>query len=711
MLTANKIEAPGAEGRPANEKKDSLEGQLDNNAMRYNCQVFSFYKTLNNTAPSAMCSVADLVAMIKTPGIGPKEEAPALTPYLAAGKTKAHALGSGYYAIIIDHDHDNLDADGIKAIYDPLGIAYIAFTTSNHQQPGKGNRWKVIIFLASPANHDQWYEVSNGGTILRGADPSQARTQQVFFAPNKLSEQAPYECIDRTDRPCVDLSDQDQPFIRECRNAFAKNEAEKDQKALSATPAPRVDGGGNTVIEQVNQAYLMGDVLTERGHIPWGGGKYLSPYSESGKAGGKVLPGNRYYSHHGETDPLSNLNNGGHSLSVFDVICKLDHGGDYHKALAWALITFSPPAVLPEGASLEPLPAPAPAHRTEITYISGRSIMADPRKVNWLVDGFLAAFESTLIHAQGGLGKSMFVLYMLLCMAAHSAGNLPFLGTFPIPKRRCSLMLGAENGRTTTYQRLRNMTQGNLSLEAGLDNIYFLTQYGDTAVSGQNFLDPGFCAFLPEFILDLEERENIKIEALCVDPWISYSGAKNENDAADMRPGLDNLDKACRQVGCTPIVVHHDKKDGQNFRGSSAVNDWCRNRISLKREFFQEARPAGKDKRGKDVFKDYTVPGIRITHEKCNNAAMFSSLLVQMTPFLHFQLVDPNKVDERVLGVLEALKDMNGHAATNNELAKKIADLKAIGQSTARTHIKLATDTGLVSRTSVKGTYSYDLPI
>jgi hypothetical protein len=42
----------------------------------------------------------------------------------------------------------------------------------------------------------------------------------------------------------------------------------------------------------------------------------------------------RVYSHHGASDPLSNLNHNGHALDVVDVIAALDHGGDIKRAVA-----------------------------------------------------------------------------------------------------------------------------------------------------------------------------------------------------------------------------------------------------------------------------------------------------------------------------------------------------------------------------------------
>lgn len=352
-----------------------------------------------------------------------------------------------------------------------------------------------------------------------------------------------------------------------------------------------------------------------------------------------------------------------------------------------------------------------------ISYLSGEDILAIPMKLEWIVSGFIAQGESCLIHSRGGLGKSMFVQFVLLSIAAFSnrfEDSLDgFLGEFMISQQRVSLFIGSENGRVSAYQRLKSMCSGS-NLGDGLKNIFFLSQYEDTTISGVVFLDPKFCKFLVGFIKKIETENNVKIDILCVDPLISFTGASDENNAAEMRPALDAMDGVCKQVKCTLIVIHHDKKDGSGYRGTTAINDFFRNRISLKKEFIAENRitEVGADgmATGQRVA---SIPVIRITHEKANNFQMFSPFLVQMDRHLHFKRIDEqlNPEDaEKANAVAQALLDMGGYAKSANALAKVYQDFAGLGKTAAKNHIKIASENGLIRRESVvlDGSQTYE---
>jgi len=392
--------------------------------------LFPIYNQINDSSPAKNLSLSDMALMVLEPIVGPKEAAPAITPYLAQGKTKVCALDAMYHGLIVDHDHDNMTADGIKAIYDPYGISYLAFTTSSHQQPGKGNRWKVIIPLASPADHDRWLEIAAGASLMMQTDIAQARTCQVFFAPNILETSSPYEYINRTDRPFVDLADTDHPFVYGCYNAYQTEQARLDQIAVNATPMPRVNvniNGSGTIIEQVNQAFSLSDVLIGNGYIQRGK-RYLAPGSGSGIPGVVILPGGRCYSHHGAGDPLSNLNNGGHSLDSFDCICILDYGGDVTRA-----IKELAPQVDPEGqkdrqreymqkqarlkAEFQDIPDLKEDAVFDISNFSmkGRSTSMELKMLDdKFVLGKLAIMgQSTIFYAPPNAGKTLLIIYLI----------------------------------------------------------------------------------------------------------------------------------------------------------------------------------------------------------------------------------------------------------------------------------------------------------
>jgi hypothetical protein len=295
-----------------------------------------FYRKIKDVTPERLIKLDDFLAMVKNPSIGDKQNAAALTPYSANGKQKQDAINAQYYAIIVDHDDDNLTKEQLCAKYDKFDTNYIAFTTSSHQQTKKGikaNRWKVVIPLYEPINQRQFSTISLAVTLLMKADLAQVRAQQVFFAPNKLTKQAPYEYITRLDSLFLNIRDADSKLINAATPIFEKYERSKEVEAKTAKAKPRnVTNTNNDIFEFVNDAYELEDVILAAGYNKQGK-KYLSPSSESGGAGVYIFNGEKLYSHHGVSDPLSSLNHDGHALDTFDVLCCLYHSGDVSAAV------------------------------------------------------------------------------------------------------------------------------------------------------------------------------------------------------------------------------------------------------------------------------------------------------------------------------------------------------------------------------------------
>jgi hypothetical protein len=86
--------------------------------------------------------------------------------------------------------------------------------------------------------------------------------------------------------------------------------------------------GGAQPIQAFNESTDVGALLEQHGYTWHGQYKMLSPYSSTGQPG-VTIRDNRAYVHHG-SDPLCD----GYWKRPFDVVCILDHGGDFKRALA-----------------------------------------------------------------------------------------------------------------------------------------------------------------------------------------------------------------------------------------------------------------------------------------------------------------------------------------------------------------------------------------
>lgn len=301
------------------------------------------YQNMKEKRPYQSISREQFIDLMLNPSVGKKDSAKLLTPYIAQGKTLEDALNARFCSLVIDHDEDDLSKEQIKDIYNPYMVNYLAFTSSYHQQEKKGviaNRWKVLIPLSANIDYELYSKLSLGLTLHLNADKAQARIQQGFFAPNKLTDSAAYDTI-----ICLDLAEFDptidsEALKRDSLKAYENYEAHQKETAKTAPVKPRsVSGNDGRTIELVEQAYgqQIEAIIQQYGNKPIGK-RFLSPHSQSGTAGIIILTDDkgkkRVYSHHGESDPLSHLNHGGHSLDVFDVLCTLKFDGDVKKAIA-----------------------------------------------------------------------------------------------------------------------------------------------------------------------------------------------------------------------------------------------------------------------------------------------------------------------------------------------------------------------------------------
>ncbi|NNB27938.1 AAA family ATPase [Pseudomonas fragi] len=415
--------------------------------------VFPLYSTVNDTTPAQSISLARLRVLAANPSVGEKAKAQALTPYSADGKQKADALDAMYHAVVVDHDHDDLGRDAIQCSYDSFGVPFLAYTTTTHQRPDNhsvvANRWRVVIPLAAPVDAKQYQQLAQGIAQRLGTDAAQARTQQVFFAPNKADETAPYEFIDCTTQPFLNADDRQHPFVVNAIAGWQEIQRDKAAKAQSAKAKPRklMDATQGSIIERVIQSHSLRDVLESNGYKR-DGGDYLSPTSSSGNAGVHILERDGKevcYSHHGESDPLSAMNNNGHALDVFDVLVILEHHGDMSaavralankvdmegqkerqrewakakapEAISQAVDGFGAPQAITEDSSTVPFDL------SQFSLNGKSQAMRSKMMADKYVLGRIAILgQATAIYAKPNSGKTLLTLHLLIESVA--AGNI-----------------------------------------------------------------------------------------------------------------------------------------------------------------------------------------------------------------------------------------------------------------------------------------------
>lgn len=513
--------------------------------------------------------------------------------------------------------------------------------------------------------------------------------------------------------------------LREVDKAVAERKKQARLRALERAATGQADP-----ISAYNEAVPI-EIPLEMHGFKEKGSRLLSPNTSSGVPGGLVR-GNHYFSHHAGDAGIGRPAGPGIIADAFDLFVYFEHGGDFNRALIAAgdrftvqdpikgdIVTINKfnqrqykrqqdpgqqqtvadPRVQPE---VKPTPPP----KVKITSLF--ELRERNPQVDAIVPGFLNRGEALVIHAPGGVGKSMLTLDIAVQLGTKNPELL--FGKFEIPKVVTSLFLQTENSAATINSRIRAMVGNDPRSIEALELITMPVLYDDILAQGRPFTDAGNRTLILQTIEAASNHIGHKIDIIWVDPLISFCSG-DENDSAKMRLELDALNEICQETKVTPVVVHHDNRAG-GYRGSSAIFDWCRSMISLSREYIGSDRITDINADGVPIKRVKPVPCVRMIHEKSNNNPRFDSMLLRMNSHLNFEVVQealtPEQQDQGNM-VVQALTDLGGTAESHNELSKVYATLAGVGIATAKRHVTSAVSNDFIIRKSIleKGTHAY----
>ncbi len=312
-------------------------------------------------------------------------------------------------------------------------------------------------------------------------------------------------------------------------------------------------------------------------------------------------------------------------------------------------------------------------------------IKAKKIEENPVIKGLLHEGDPTVIHAEGGVGKSIIAQDIAMALGC---GLQSLWGIFPIPAPRASIFIQSENTFSAINQRVKKKCEGNPEYITGLSNIAFPHLHENIIASGY-MEDRKFRKQIIDFTKKVEDQTQLKVGLLVFDPLISFHN-EQENENVAMRKTLDHIqnDIAVR-INVTPIVIHHDNRHGE-FRGASAIRDWARNMIKL------QGYPHKGQKR------------IRLIHEKCNNYEMFESFVLQMDEHLNFMPLDdfelmPAKKRKRCGQVREALVMLGRRAESKKQLAAQYEEVSGVTTKTTQySHISEAAESDFIKHEEYK---------
>jgi hypothetical protein len=257
--------------------------------------------------------------------------------------SRVHAeqrVDGAFWALWADIDEPNglTLRDLVRAAEQILPGDFMAYTTSSATE--ERQKARLIVPLSYAVSGGEWktlQKILNDKLQAASITPDRAseRPGQLCYLPNRGKFYAYHH--EQLTGPV--LSDIWADELAEEAQRQATEEAARMEQARKATPKPRagITGDQSGIIDRVCAQYDLDGELQAVGYKR-AGSRYRSPESSSGIPGIVILTGDdgkeRLYSHHGGTDPLSNLNHDGHALDVFDLMCALQFGGDVSRAVA-----------------------------------------------------------------------------------------------------------------------------------------------------------------------------------------------------------------------------------------------------------------------------------------------------------------------------------------------------------------------------------------
>jgi len=303
-----------------------------------------------------------------------------------------------------------------------------------------------------------------------------------------------------------------------------------------------------------------------------------------------------------------------------------------------------------------------------------RTMAVPPRQ--WVVMNIIPRGLLSAIVAQSGTGKTWLMLMLARALATGEKWAEKYLV--------CQCVVGIldlEGDYTGLQERWLALEcgHGQLSDEAA-EHVFFLSDIG-----GLNVLDKDTAAKIKASICAHG------IEVLMVDT-LSRTHSLDEN-SADMRLVMIELERVARDTGCTVILAHHAGKDGgRGGRGSSTIKDALQHELSMTA-----------------IERDGEVTGVKIALTKAKSGPLISHMatmhIEELAAYAGVKIVfddelpkmgRPSKDDEILVSLQKRLG--NGRTATRSELVNHLIVNDVCKARKAESYLTQALDDGTLTK-------------
>jgi len=312
-----------------------------------------------------------------------------------------------------------------------------------------------------------------------------------------------------------------------------------------------------------------------------------------------------------------------------------------------------------------------------ISYVTLHELSQEQHEDVPIIQDFAHEEDITMIHAEGGAGKTTIIQNMLVTAGSYIPPLTPqdrnlLWGKFEIKMECLSIIIQSEMSRRFASIRMQKMIEGNPHLKKGAENVIMPLIDDNVSITGQSIDDPAFLLWVTNLINKIEQDRQRKVHFVAFDPLISFHD-RDEN-SSELRRALDKLRKVCETTNTILIFSHHDNKNEKTYRGTTAIWDFCRNSIHIE--------PA----------KIGDMPVLKFVNNKCNHRQPFKTFHLQRDENLNFELITntdalSNKQAERCYSIQNIFDELQAPIMTLKELSNAYQDKTGSTPSTAKRHI------------------------
>lgn len=205
----------------------------------------------------------------------------------------------------------------------------------------------------------------------------------------------------------------------------------------------------------------------------------------------------------------------------------------------------------------------------------------------WIVNPMLGPGDMGTLVSLPGDGKT----FLGIDLTVKACQGRKFADYFDIP-RPLAVAYAAGEGAAGLRDRFDAAAQA-----WGVTDLPNLTLIPSTP---QLFADPrSRNDTIETFVTEWQtNRPGQRLDLLIVDTWHTATVGSEENSAKDTGIIIDRLRKATRTLGCAILILHHTDKNGDRYRGSSALHGAMDVMMQIKRSATDRALTCVKLKDG-----------------------------------------------------------------------------------------------------------------